>query len=118
MERQLNEHMKELLAIDVAEIFSPKRVNEFVKDYELQEGWSFDLTTTDENGNPWHFNDPNMRNKAARRVLQDKPTLVIGSPPCTYFSQLMGMGWSRMDTDEAWQKWNEAVGHLNFCLQL
>ena len=23
-----------------------------------------------------------------------------------------------MDTDEAWQKWNEAVGDLNFCLQL
>ena len=108
MERQLDKQMKELLAMDVAEIFSPKRVNEFANACKLQEGWSFDLTTTDEEGAPWNFNDPNMRNKAARRVLQDKPMLLIGSPPCTYFSQLMRFNWSRMDPDEAWQRWNSS----------
>eukprot|EP00973_Karenia_brevis_P078885 10948026-Karenia_brevis.AAC.1 len=118
LERQFNKQMKELLAMDVAEIFSPERVVEFAKDYDLEPGWSLDLTTTDEEGRPWNFNDRHMRNKAARKVLQDKPMLLIGSPPCTYFSQLMRINWARMDPETAWQRWNEAVNHLNFCLQL
>eukprot|EP00973_Karenia_brevis_P084114 11670821-Karenia_brevis.AAC.1 len=59
-----------------------------------------------------------MRNKATRKVIEDKPTLLIGSPPCTYFSQLMRINWSRMDPDEAWRKWEQAVEHVSFCMKL
>ena len=102
LEKQLNDQMKELMAIDIAEVFSPKRVNEFASEYELAEGWSLDLTTCDEKGRPWNFSDPKMRNKAARRVIRDEPTIIIGSPPCICFSQLMRINWSRMDPAMAW----------------
>ena len=118
MEKQLDKHLKELLSIDVAEIFSPERVAQFAKQYELKPGWSFDLTTCDETGKPWDFNDASMRNKAARRVLKDKPTLLIGSLPCTYFSQLMHINWPCMDPTVAMETWNEAIKHLKFCVHV
>ena len=82
--------MRELLAIDVAEIFPPKQVNECAKNHEWPDGWS-DLRMTDEHGKPWNFSDPSMRNKAARRFIEEKPTLLVGSPSCTCFSHLMKM---------------------------
>ena len=117
-EKQFDKQIKELLAVDVAEIFSPRRVNEFASEYELIGGWSLDLTTLDEEGKPWDFSSVQMRNKAARKVLEEKPTLLIGSPPCTYFSRLMSITWSRMNPEEAWAKWNQAIEHLNFCMHL
>ena len=72
--------------IDVAEVYSPERVTRVAEQYGLKPGWSLDLTTTDENGRPWGFQCTHVRNKAARKLLQEKPTLVIGSPMCTEFS--------------------------------
>ena len=52
MGKQLDKDLKELLSIDVAEIFWPERMAQFAKQYELKPGWSFDLTTCDETGKP------------------------------------------------------------------
>eukprot|EP00973_Karenia_brevis_P053051 7375893-Karenia_brevis.AAC.1 len=101
LDKQMLRDLKQLFSVDVAEVFSPKRVTEFARDYGLSPGWSLDLTTYDENGKPWDFTDANMRNKAVRRLIEDKPLLLIGSPPCTYFSQLMNINWSRMNAEEA-----------------
>ena len=51
-------------------------------------GWSLDLTTHDENNEPWDFNRTHMRNKVAREVLQGKPLVPIGSPMCTVYSTM------------------------------
>ena len=76
------------------------------------------MTTLDEEGKPWDFSSVQMRNKAARKVLKEKPTLLIGSPPCTDLSRLTSINWSRMNPEEAWAKWNQAIEHLNFCMHL
>ena len=54
----------------------------------MMPGMSLDLTTEDENGRPWDFDCVHMRNKATRKLLEDKPLLLIGSPMCAPFSPL------------------------------
>ena len=52
------------MGVDVSEIYSPPRIVALAKTYGLREGFSLDLTTRDEDGNPWDFNDPSQRERA------------------------------------------------------
>eukprot|EP00973_Karenia_brevis_P023897 3295207-Karenia_brevis.AAC.1 len=45
LERQIEKSMQEVLAMDVAEIYSPPRVADCAKEFNLEGGWSLDLTT-------------------------------------------------------------------------
>ena len=73
-DRKMNAVMMELLLnpMDVAEVYSPPRVATMVRGMGLRQGWSLDLTTCDRDGRSWDFNTNEMRNRAARKVLQDK----------------------------------------------
>ena len=55
---------------------------------------AFDLRTSKPNGEPWDFSRSSDRREARRHVEEEKPTWVIGSPPCTFFS-----------------RWNQAMKH-------
>ena len=70
-ERRLDRAMMEILIanIQVAEVYSPARVTAMAKTMGLRAGWSLDLTTRDIDGRPWNFNDPEMRNRAIRRLI-------------------------------------------------
>jgi hypothetical protein len=46
---------------------------------------AFDLRTNKPNGEPWNLNRSSDRREARRYVEEEKPTWVIGSPPCTFF---------------------------------
>ena len=59
--------------IKVAEIYSPERVNKVAEEIGLGKGWSVDLT------NGWDLTKVAHKNEVVRRVLEDKPMLVIGS---------------------------------------
>ena len=72
--------------MDIAEIYSPERTTKVARQMGLRAGWALDLTTADEHGSSLEFDKLEMRNKAVRMLLRDKPTLVIGSPMCTDFS--------------------------------
>ena len=54
-------------------------------------GWSLDLSTTNAAGRPWDFNLPECLVEAKRLVLEKRPLLLIGSPMCTWFSQLQNL---------------------------
>ena len=86
--------------MDVAEVYSPPRIADMAKKMGLRAGWSLDLTTCDESGKPWDFRDEAMRNQAARKVIRDQPLLLIGSPPCTDWCQLMNLNWASMSEEE------------------
>eukprot|EP00973_Karenia_brevis_P001986 271506-Karenia_brevis.AAC.1 len=45
LEKQIEASMQEVLAMDVAEIYSPPRVVDCAKEFNLEGGWSLDLTT-------------------------------------------------------------------------
>ena len=104
-----------LLAInpDVAEIYSPPRVTKLAYRWNLYAGFALDLTKNDPvDGKPWDFNDPVKRNRAKQKLLQEKPNLLVGCPPCTAFSILFRSNVSRMNPDKVRKLTEEATRHL------
>ena len=101
-ERQLNITMARMLRhqMEVAEVYSPPRIIKMAQEIGLRAGWSLDLTTYDEYGRQWDFNNAQMRNAAVRKVLTDKPILLIGSPMCGPFSAMNNINYSRMTYEE------------------
>ena len=49
---------------------------------------ALDLRTCMADGTPWDFNLPEHRRKARHLVETQKPTWIIGSPPCTAYTRL------------------------------
>ena len=84
----------------MSEIYSAPRVTDAARRFRrigIMPGTAFDLTGTDELGNPWDFNIPEQRRKAERRLGQEKPALLIGSPMCTPFSNLQNINNAKRD---------------------
>ena len=106
------------MGMDVAEVYSRPRVTTMAERCGLSAGWSMDLTTIDENGIPWDFDNVAMRNKVARKLLEDKPMLLIGSPMCTEFSSWMQLNHKKMAPEIVQERLNKARTHLEFCRKL
>ena len=117
---QLDQMMLQMLIanMDIAEFYSPPRVTEMVGSMGLRAGWSLDLTKTDQYGNAWDFNSPEMRNKAVRQVLEDKPLLLIGSPMCTIYSAMNRINHKRMSPEEVSKRFKHARKHFEFSAKL
>ena len=98
---QLNQTMLQMVVseMDVAEFYSPPRMTEMAKKMGLRAGWSMDITTNDVDGKAWDFNNKEMRNRAARRLLTYKPLLLVGSPMCTIRSTMHVINHARMDPE-------------------
>ena len=123
LQEEIHKYLKELnmldaLKADVGEIYSPPRVCLEAPQHGLRAAWSPDLTTTDELGNPWDFNKPDMRNKAARKVIGERPLFVIGSPMCTDFSSIMNFNWKRMGPEQVKTRLGNPMMHLKFACYL
>ena len=102
MERQLTQTMfKHLIAkMEVAEVYSPSSVTDMARQMGLRAGWALDISTHDVDGREWDFNQLEMRNRAIRKILQDKPILLVGSPMCTAFSALNNINYCKMHPEE------------------
>ena len=83
----------------------------------LKAGWALDLTTCDEDGRPWNFDQVEMRNRAVRRLLKDEPTLLIGSPLCTAFGQMNNINDYKMEPAEVERRVAYGREHLEFLYQ-
>ena len=70
------------MRVDIAEICSSPRTTKMAEKMGLQVGEAMDLTTD------WDFDNAEDRGRAEKYVMEEKPTLLIGSPMCTAFSQL------------------------------
>ena len=71
-----------ILGVDITEVYSSERVAKVAQKFGLRAGSSFDLT------NGWDCNLEDHRKKAWTTIKEESPYLLIGSPPCTYFSML------------------------------
>ena len=107
-----------IASMDVAEVYSPPRVKQLAREMGLRAGWSLELTTQDTDGRAWDFNEVEMKNKAQRRVLIDKPLLLIGSPTCTMYSSMNYINNSRMSKEEVDARFRYAKKHLEFSAKL
>ena len=102
-------------SVDVTEAYSPERVIKWCKKYRLLPGDAFDLLTG------WNFDNLEHRNRAAKRIVETKPKLLICSPPCTLFSILQNLNiavhgpeWERQFQLDR----EKAIRHLDFCRKL
>ena len=120
IDAQLEQTMaRRLIAnMQMADIYSPPRVTQVAREIGLRAGWSLDLTTPDADGKAWDFNSIEMRNRAIRKVLTDKPLLLIGSPMCTVYSAMNNVNHARMDPDVVKERFRYARKHLEFSTKL
>ena len=78
----------------VFESYSPPRVTQALKmlpGMGLIPSFALDLTTNDEDGNPWDFNCPRQRQKARKLRAETKPYFLVGSPCCRMYSSLQAV---------------------------
>ena len=86
--------------VDISEVYSPPRVAKIAaKRRSLSVGTSFDITTEDENGIPWDPSKKNVQERCMARVRKEKPGLLIGSPMCRDWSQIMNINWPSMSQE-------------------
>lgn len=104
--------------MQVAEIYNPPRVVEMANKMGLRGGWILDLTTNEDDGVPGDFNDSRMRNRAIRKILQDKPLVLIGSSTCTAYNSMNRINYSKIPREEMNARLAHARKHLEFCIQL
>ena len=106
----------------VSEIYSPPRVTKLMRELKsryLVPGFAFDLTVADEDGTPWDFSDPDKREKARRRLREQKPYVLIGSPMCKEFSTWQRLNEARSKDPEAMQRARiAATVHIDFVASL
>ena len=73
----------------VSDICSPLRVSAVAKlcpSFGILPGLSLDLTTHDDNGRHWDFDEDDMRKRALAKIKKEQPTILIGSPMRTALS--------------------------------
>ena len=105
------------MGVDITQVYSPKRVNEVAEKFRLKPGSSLDLQ------NGWDFNRKADQRRACKKVMEEEPELIIGSPPCTMFSTLQELNVAMHRGDREWlirhgQRWKDAVKHVEFCVRL
>jgi hypothetical protein len=75
--------MMELSAVDVAEVFSPRRFTAMAGRFGLRPGFAADLETG------WDLLDDEQVEMLEQEIIDQDPFLLTGSPPCEAFSPLL-----------------------------
>ena len=130
----MTEHLEELLRIstdgeeevlifepdwsdfkdDLAEIYSPPRVVTIARRQGLNATWSFDRLVEAEPGVAWDLRKRSHQQKVHAIIEESKPGLVIGSPPCSWFSRIMQLNWGKISRNRRRSMMAEARKHLEF----
>ena len=106
----------------VVELYSPPRVARALKAAPsrypgLRSGSTFDLNE-DENGEKYDFMKSEDRQRCRERLRAERPWLVIGSPPCTWWSSLMELNRPKMSAPEIERREIEAKTLLHFACEV
>ena len=99
---------------DLAEIFSPPRIVTIAKKNGLAARWSFDRLVEKEAGVPWDLTRRAHQMEILRIIEDEKPQLVIGSPPCSHFSKIMALNWPKTPRHKRRAMMREARDLLEF----
>ena len=115
--RNMVESYCKLASVDVSEMFSPERVTKVCEEFGLVPGQAMDLK------NGFDFDRAADRNKAWKSIIADKPKLVIGSPPCTFFSKLQELNKYMYRDDKEWMakfqlNVEQAKRYVRFCTKI
>ncbi len=105
----------------LSEVYSVPRVTEAaarLPSCGLVPGFAFDLRTCNAAGKPWDFRDKDMRREAKRMLEEQKPWILVGSPPCTPFSTWQALNERKRPAEKVQSEWDEGVAHLEFMSEL
>jgi hypothetical protein len=97
---------------DLIEIYSPERMVVEAKKLGLRAELSIDLLTG------WNILDSEVRHRVVMEVSSRRPKVLMMSPPCTWFSGLMNLNWSKIKPVVREQAVRDATLHLEFCMLL
>ena len=105
------------MRVDITEVYSPEKVAPVTKEFGLVSGSSMDLT------NRWDFECEDHKRLAWKRVREESLYLLIGSPPCTYFSVLQELNKAVHGNKPGWleksdRETENAIKHDEFCSAL
>eukprot|EP00435_Cladocopium_sp_Y103_P052687 s1304_g16.t1 len=103
----------QMCAVDVMEIYSPKRFTDVATKYRLRPGFAVDPTEQKPDGSYWDLTKSEDVEEVERIVDQDKPELLTGSPPCHMFSQLQNISWHKISPEIREKRMAEAIHHLH-----
>ena len=109
---------------DVSEVYSQPRIarESSLRGYmgqRLQPGWSLDLTRLDPlTGLPWDLSCVRVQRRVLKMVEKDQPLFLIGSPPCTVFSNLQNLSRGKQDAAVVAEELRVGRLHLEFCAKL
>ena len=104
--------------ITVGEVYSPPRMAKAAEKLGMTAEFSLDLSTVDEQGQPWDFSSASAREKALRLVDDTKPNLLVVSPPCTMFSAIQNLNFEKMTEEHYMERMKDAVMHFAFAVLL
>ena len=79
-------------------------------------GFSLDLTTTNDAGEPWDLSNKKMQDDAIKLQDDQKPWLLVVSPPCMWFSTSMNLNVTKMDEARLNENMRQAIGQLAFAV--
>ena len=98
----------------VVELFSPPRVTPVCEAQGLAtcENPAWDLDTG------WDFFSPSGRRDLWKMLQQEEPDLVIMTPECRAFSQIMEINWERLDSAEAQRIQAQGLAMFQVCVQV
>ena len=85
---------------------------------KLKSAWALDLTTFDDEGNPWDFSLPHQRTKAMGLLKKDKPLFLVACPMCGPFSNINDLNYGKMNDEDIRAKLQDAMMHIRFALSL
>lgn len=103
--------------MDVVEVYSPPYVVQFVEEFCLASGWSFDPITIDERSRCLDFSPQGTHDKASAKVKRDQPLLAIRSPMRTNFASIMNLNWVELGKIEGEEGMADARAHRDFCVK-
>ena len=119
-----NQHMEVVRAklgcqVDVAEVYSPPRVCAMAEEMGIRPGFSLDFTSPRADGMKWDFSLPRYRREAMELINRLRPYCVIGSPPCTAWSNLQNLNKCRPGGEAKVAEAQErAKVHLEFSVKV
>lgn len=98
----------------IVELFSPARVTPLCEEFGCVTTKipAYDL----ENG--WDFFDAKDRRSFWKMLEEEDPDLVVMTPECRAFSQMMNVNWERMSADDISRIQAKGMAMFQFCIQV
>ena len=102
--------------MNVAEVYLPPKMAAMAAELGFSQGFSLDLTTINDEGEPWDLSNKKMQDAAIKLQDEQKPWLLVVSPPCTWFSTLMDINITKVDELRVKENMKQSIGHLAFAV--